>query len=356
MITEVGIVGYKSIKRQLVKLTPLNVLIGGNGVGKSNFISIFSLIKNLYEGNLQNYIATKGGANSFLHFGSKLTKEISIGLTFDDVNRFFFDLQYAQDKLIIKNLSTSFFNKIWHDKLYQSNVLETDFSSVYRSQAYWVNPYLIGFDVYHFHDTSDNSPMKMKCNINDNIKLRRDGSNLAAFLYFLKEIHPLSFKKIEMTITSVAPFFESFVLIPDRLNSEMIQLEWREKGNTDAYFNAFSLSDGSLRFICLVTLLLQPNPPKTIIIDEPELGLHPYAINKIVNLMKKLSENNYQIIVSTQSVTLLDNFDSDSILVADREDGQTVFKRLNKDDLSNWINDYSLGEMWEKNLIGGLPF
>lgn len=356
MITEVGIVGYKSIKSQIVKLTPINVLIGGNGVGKSNFISIFSLIKNLYERNFQNYIATKGGADSFLHFGSKITQELSIGLTFNNINRFFFNLQFAQDKLIIKSLSTSFFNNVWHDKLYQSNVLETDFSTEYRSQAYWVNPYLSGFDVYHFHDTSEHSPMKMKSNVNDNFKLKRDGSNLAAFLYFLKEIHPLYFKKIEKTISAVAPFFDSFVLLPDRLNSEMIQLEWKEKGNYDTYFNAFSLSDGTLRFICLVTLLLQPNPPKTIIIDEPELGLHPYAINKIASLMKKLSENGHQIIVSTQSVTLLDNFDTDSILVADRENGQTVFKRLDKKGLSNWLEDYSLGEMWEKNLIGGLPF
>lgn len=310
----------------------------------------------MYEKNLQNYVATKGGADSFLHFGSRNTATLSISLTFNNENKFFFDLEYGQDKLFISRLSTSFYNRRWHDKHLEKNVLETSFSSQYTGQAYWVNPYLRDFDVYHFHDTGDQSTIKKKNNISDNIRFKRDGSNLASFLYFLQEKHPLSFRKIEKTVATVAPFFHSFKLQPDRLNNEFIQLEWREKGDFETYFNAYSLSDGTLRFICLITLLLQPSPPKTIIIDEPELGLHPFAINKICNLMKKLTENEHQIIISTQSVTLLENFKSEDIIVADRDENQTVFKRLNSAELTTWLEDYSLGELWEKNLLGGLPF
>jgi predicted ATPase len=130
-------------------------------------------------------------------------------------------------------------------------------------------------------------------------------------------------------------------------------LRWREKGH-DNLFNAYSLSDGTLRFICLCTLLLQPEPPNTIIIDEPELGLHPAAIIKLGAMIKAASVN-AQIIISTQSVNLLDQFSAEDIIVVEREGDQTVFKRLSEDNLQNWLNEYSIGELWGKNVLGGMP-
>lgn len=183
--------------------------------------------------------------------------------------------------------------------------------------------------------------------------MRENGDNLAAFLYLLQEKHPATFKVIEATIRSIAPFFKSFDLKPDRLNSEYIQLEWKEQGS-DMYFNAHNLSDGTLRMICLVTLLLQPDLPKTIIIDEPELGLHPFAINKLAGLMRSASTKS-QIIVSTQSVGLIDNFSPEDIIVVDRKEGQSVFNRLDESELKGWLETYSLGELWDKNIIGGRP-
>jgi predicted ATPase len=121
------------------------------------------------------------------------------------------------------------------------------------------------------------------------------------------------------------------------------------------YFNANHLSDGSLRFIALVTLLMQPKLPKVIIIDEPELGLHPTAINKLSGLIKSAAEKDCQMIVSTQSVTLLNNFEAEDVITVDKEDNQSVFRRLNKEVLSNWINDYSIGELWTKSVIKGQP-
>lgn len=357
MISLVAVQGYKSIKNQQIELKPLNVLIGGNGVGKSNFISIFSLIRNLYEGNLQNYVVRKGGANTFLHLGDKVTQEVVIGIQFDDVNRFYFTLQKSDYSLFIKNVGTSFkASNGWHDANFEQNVLETTFRYSKKRQAFYVNDLLKEFEVYHFHDTGDTSPMKSQSNINDNFALKRDGSNLSAFLYFLKLMHNKHFLRIERTVKSIAPFFEKFQLEPNRLDTNTILLEWQEKGNYDSYFNAHNLSDGTLRFICLATLLLQPTPPKTIIIDEPELGLHPIAINKLCGLFRKKSEEGTQIIISTQSVTLLNNFNAEDIIVADRNEYETVFKRLNDDELSRWTSEYSLGEIWEKNIFGGQPF
>lgn len=358
MILELDVKGYKSIMDQKIPLGSVNILIGANGVGKSNFISIFSLIRNLYDGNLGDYIIQKGGADSFLHYGKKHTNEISFDFYFGSEgvasNRFIVSLAETRDSLYVKNLETAYFSRKWYHTKWESSVRESQFKLINKGQAYWVNGLLKEFDVYHFHDTGDNSPMKGKSNVNDNRVLKRDGSNIAAFLYYLKQVHPKHFFRIEKTIQSIAPFFEQFILSPNRLNETVIELEWKDSGAPDTYFNAYHLSDGTLRFICLATLLMQPDPPKTIIIDEPELGLHPVAIGKLAALIRKVSKS-VQIIVSSQSVNLIDYFEPEDILVADRENKTTVFRRLDKDSLSMWIDEYSMGEVWEKNIIGGQP-
>jgi len=209
------------------------------------------------------------------------------------------------------------------------------------------------FKVFHFHDTSDSSKLKGFCNTTDNEYLVEDGSNIPAFLYRMKETAPKSFKILEYTIKSIAPFIDSLYLLPDQINPNQIELRWKEKGH-DNLFNAYSLSDGTLRFICLCTLLLQPEPPSTIIIDEPELGLHPSAIIKLGAMLQSASSK-AQIIVSTQSVNLLDQFLPDDIIVVERDEEQTVFKRLNEVNLKDWLNEYSIGELWGKNVLGGTP-
>lgn len=359
MITRLDIKGYKSIKQQQVDLRPINVFIGGNGVGKSNFISIFSLVRAIYEGNLADYIIRKGGANSILYFGQKETQEIDFDFYFGSrnkhTNRFLVTLSSSQDSLFIKSIDTAFYSYKWHYTRYEENIKESNFKNINYGQAFWVNDRLKEFEVYHFHDTGDNSPMKGYSNIDDNRILKKNGSNIAAFLFYLKIKHNKHYLRIEKTISSIAPFFESFILEPSNRNENLIKLEWKEKGNYNSYFDAYNLSDGTLRFICLATLLMQPEPPKTIIIDEPELGLHPVAINKFAGLVRKISEK-CQLIISTQSINLVDNFEPEDIIVADRADSQTVFHRLENENLKSWLEDYSLGDVWGKNVFGGQPF
>lgn len=360
MISRIEIVGYKSIRSLAIDLKPINILLGGNGVGKSNFISLFSLIRNIYNQNFQNYIQKKGGPDSLLHFGRKYTSEIILKVFFVSPtghnNLFEVVLEIGQEKLFIKSVETAYkpISK-WHYALFEENVLESEFALMRQSQAYYVNNRLKEFDVYHFHDTSDTSPIKAVSDLHDNARLKRDGSNLAAFLYYLKEKEPKHFKRIELTVKSIAPFFDHFVLEPNRLNEQKIQLEWREKGFPETYFNAYHLSDGTLRFICLATLLMQPNPPATIIIDEPELGLHPVAINKLAALVRKASEKT-QVILSTQSINLIDNFEPEDIIVTDRKENGSVFERLNSEELKGWLEDYTLGDLWGQNKLGAQPY
>jgi predicted ATPase len=207
--------------------------------------------------------------------------------------------------------------------------------------------------LYHFHDTSPSAGVKQTSDLADNHYLRDDASNLAAFLYQLQQTQKSSYDNIVGAVRMVAPFFENFVLAPSKLNPDKIRLEWKEKGS-DEYFNASALSDGTLRFICLATLLLQPSLPSAVLIDEPELGLHPAAITLLAELLRSTSTRS-QVIVSTQSVTLVNQLAPDEVVVVEHKDDTSSFKRLGEDQLKDWIGDYGLGELWEKNLVGGRP-
>ena len=208
--------------------------------------------------------------------------------------------------------------------------------------------------VYHFHDTGRSAKVKQEHNISNNEVLMFDAANLAAFLYRLKGNYKKNYDEIVQTIQLIAPYFSDFVLAPKEGNEEQVVLKWQQKGCEDI-FNASQLSDGTLRFICLATLLLQPHElqPATIIVDEPELGLHPYAITIFAEMVKQLSDER-QIIVSTQSVELLNEFDVECVIVVDRGENGSKFKRLNEEELEVWLEeDYALGDLWKKNLLGG---
>jgi predicted ATPase len=232
---------------------------------------------------------------------------------------------------------------------------EAGISQPQRRAASWVQLRLDSLRIYHFHDTSDQSPMKTIGDIDDNKFLRPNGSNLPAYLLLLKEKHPQSYSLIRSTIQKVTPFFNDFQLAPLRRNENKIRLEWLHK-SSDNYFDVSSLSDGTLRFICLATLLLQPpkERPSIILLDEPELGLHPYAISLLASMIKSAATQT-QVIISTQSPLLIDYFEPEDILVTELEDGATTFKRLESADLEEWLEDYSLGQLWEKNHFGGRP-
>lgn len=293
-----------------------------------------------------------------MHFGSKVSSEIYGKVEFRN-NKYSFHLKPTDaDALFFSEEATPYIeaNVIGrsHD---ETKLFATRGSKIYGDGFKGVSDYVIealqSWRVYHFHDTSSTAAVKKFCPLHDNKILKPDASNLAAFLYVLKQKHPNSFFTLEETIKLIAPYFDRFVLEPDALNEENIRLEWREIGS-DNYFNANHLSDGTLRMICLATLLLQPNAPDTVIIDEPELGLHPYAINVLASLMKSFATNK-QLIVSTQSVTLINYFEPQDIIVTDKKDGASVSGRLESGELDLWLTDYTLGDIWEKNIIGSRP-
>jgi predicted ATPase len=362
-ISSITIEGFKSIRSlEKLPLRPINVLIGANGTGKSNFVDFFRLLREMVEERLQFAVAQKGGADRQLYLGPKITNEI-VGRVYFGVNGYEFWLRPTVDNRLIFSLERMYFDGPYYGPQryalgsgHEESKLKSAFmEGPHQNVARYVYPAIASWVVYHFHDTSETAAMRREWSARDYERLRPDAANLATFLWWLRENDMACYDLIRDTVRLAAPFFSDFQLRPQPSNGDrVLQLEWLQK-NSDYPFHPSQLSDGTLRFIALVTALLQPSPPATILLDEPELGLHPYALTLLASLIKQASFRT-QLIVSTQSAPLLDAFSPDDVIVVDRQEGESRFRRLSEADLATWlIEEYTLGELWQKNVYGGAP-
>ncbi|MBL7647276.1 MAG: AAA family ATPase [Candidatus Hydrogenedentes bacterium] len=354
--------GFKSLRNIVdFPLRELNVLIGANGTGKSNLVSYFRMLGELVEGRLQLWTRNQGSADRILSFGVKSTLQLESSIDFGR-NGYRFVLEptveggfsFASESLFYRGdyrNSNPFLGSGQAESRLKESVLSIGNESIHG----YCYQSISGWKVYHFHDTSTTAGVKRPGAVHDNQSLRTDASNLAAFLYRLRTEYPESYAQVRKTVQLAIPFFDDFDLRPQRLESgeDQIALLWRQK-DSDYPFWPSQLSDGSLRFICLTAALLQPDPPSTIIIDEPELGLHPFAITLLGSLLRSASKR-MQVIVSTQSVPLVNEFAPEDLVIVERENDATVFNRLEGTELDAWLEKYSLGELWEKNVLGGRP-
>lgn len=357
MLKRIIIERYKSIKFADITFGKVNLLIGENGAGKSNLISFIELCQST---DLNLYIHTHLGMGRLIHGGVKKNKAFSGTLVFESVPDV--DMRIQDDALSDCALSLTIATAI--DGVAPVVVEKAQFLNIPVDEDYNKGDKQLINDIeecrgigevkiYHFCDTGDHAGIRGMSNLNDNVTLKKDGSNLASVLYLISQKSPHTFKMIEVMMRRVAPYFQSFSLQPDRLNPNLITIEWREK-DSEIYCDATSFSDGTIRFLALCVLLMQPNPPATIIIDEPELGLHPSAISIIGALIRRASHKT-QVIVATQSADLISEFSLNEIIVVDRVKGESVFHKLKEEDFEQWLDHYTLGEVWKKNIIGGRP-
>lgn len=364
-LEKLSVRGFKTI-RELTDFEPTNltILIGPNGAGKSNFISFFRMMSWILTppGQLQLYVAEQGGANALLYNGSRTTPQLSATFRFARDNSFseyeFRLFHAAGDTLIYAEEKFRFRKKEYADrpapglgaghrepellaKAAQDNQTARIILDTFRRMV-----------VHQFHNTSVTARIRGKWSESDNRFLKEDAANIAPFLLRIRDRHPQHYSAIEETIRLILPFFGSFELYGE---SDSVLLRWRERGS-DQIFDASQASDGMLRIIALVALLRQPEAdlPNVLILDEPELGLHPFAIEVLAGLLESAAKS-VQVIVATQSVSLIDRMSPNNIVVVERGDTGTTFKRLDEDGLEAWLGDYTLSELWEKNVVGGRP-
>ncbi len=367
-LKQLSLSGFKSIKSMDLELGAMNVLIGVNGAGKSNLVSFFKMLNEMMGERLQQHIATSGRAQAILHFGPKVSPQMEATLTFEVDNgtdtyrmRMF---HAAGDTLVFAEETLGFLQAGWSGPPKTLSLGSGHQETRIRAEAEKDEPtakvfrhLLNSCRVFHFHDTSPTTRARQYCYIGDSRWLMPDAGNLAAVLYALKKNDKsAAYRRIVTTVRRIAPFFDDFDLEPSEANNKEIILNWKQK-ESDQIFGPHQLSDGTLRVISLVTLLMQPveNLPNLIVVDEPELGLHPAAKTIVAGLFKKASYH-CQVIIATQSAALLDAFAPEDIIVVDRDARTSTFQRLDSTHLSEWLREYSVGQLWEKNVFGGGPF
>lgn len=365
LLKRITVSGYKSIAGnesfQSIDFNDITVIIGANGSGKSNLISFFKMLNNMMTGAVQNFIGKNGFAEAILHFGSKQTPLFHANLQFKnstDSDEYDFSLEKTSQGQMIFSEEKIIWNGHIHDfgAGHKESFLAT--SALSHSYEKTIRHILSNCRAYQFHDTSDSSRIRNYANIGNNRFLMSDGGNIAAYLTMIKSKYRNYYQRIVDKIRIVVPQFYDFVLEPEMLNNNTIKLNWYSKKNQEYILGPDQFSDGSIRFIALATLFLQPPEllPNVIIIDEPELGLHPQAIDILSSMIESVSQD-VQVIIATQSPRFLDSFSPDNVVVAeyDDENQTSIFKRLRTADFSDWLADYSLSQLWEKNVIGGQP-
>lgn len=364
-LTSVEIRGFKSISYNhpvSLTLSDVNILLGANGAGKSNLISFFRMLNYMMSGALQIYVAQSGTSVSALHYGPKITPRLEGHLTFENQNGkdyYDFALTSAVGQRLIFSEETIKWDRINSNEPYirslENNFAESGLVDNNDSTARIIRNLLANCKAYQFHDSSANGALRQGSSVRGAQYLQSEGNNLASFLYFLKDNHNTEYQRIVSHIRMILPTFGDFYLEP---SNGYINLCWKNNSANDYIFSSDQLSDGSIRFIALATLLLQPEKtmPSVIIIDEPELGLHPFAISQLAEMIRDASLH-AQIIISTQSVLLIDEFSANDITVIENvePDNHTTARHLNEEELNEWLNDYTISQLWIKNVIGGQP-
>jgi predicted ATPase len=364
-LTHVRVAGYRSLREVKLDPGPVTVLIGPNGAGKSNLLSALYMARRIALDDLQLFVGRQGGATYLMHYGPRKTQAIELDLDFateKGQNAYRARLGYGADEALIFLEERAGFRVAsseewqWHDlgKGHRESRLKE--GTDHHAAPWVVRDLLQRLKLYHFHDTSTTSPLRTLAKAEADSELYSDGSNLPAFLLALRDSHDESDKaawnRIQGLVRHVAPFVRE--IRPALFRKRGVRLEWvDDRGET---FGPAHLSDGTLRALALLTALGQPAGTLPILssIDEPELGLHPAALSIVCGLIKSVAARR-QVLVATQSTALLDEFSPEEVIVAERKDGATVLRRLDPKALKSWLEDYSLSELYDKNVLGGRP-
>ena len=368
-LTRIEVAGFRSIKSAELDLRPLNVFIGANGAGKSNLISFLQMLNFALTKALQTYVQKRGPASDLLHFGPKRTPVMHGKLRFRcdrGHNVYSFSLAHASGDSLVFTHEEAEFHEDGNPRspkiipLGPGGHRESGLNDPWSGNeptARVIKSLLGKCRVYQFHDTSVESYIRGRARVDDNLYLFANGGNLSAFLARLQAEYPSVYQDIVRTLQIVLPWFDDFILEPQGEGDKAtILLRWRMVGEPEYPFASGHLSAGSLRIMALVTLLLQPVHlrPQLIVIDEPELGLHPAAERVIAGIMKTAAQTS-QVLVSTQSATFIDHFNPGDVVVAEIEAGCSSYTRQTPEKLNAWLERYTLGQIWQKDIIGGRP-
>lgn len=369
-IDRFSVKGFRSLREVgPISFPDLAVIIGSNGAGKSNCIKFFEMLSFMLRSqNLSEFVARNGGADDQLFMGARGTPKLEAEIRIETergFNDYKFALTHAASstggRLMFVDEAFRYSSSNYSGEAdwiqldsgtFEASIVDfsqrLDVASKQKTADMVVN-LLKNYTIYQFHDTSTHSFIKQECDETDNRFMRSHGGNLAPILLRLQNEDIKRYKLIIRQIQRVLPSFGDFELEP--LHGK-IALRWQHKYG-DKTIGAHLTSDGSLRLFCLMTLLNLPSDmlPDVLFLDEPELGLHPYAITLVSEMLRQVSQTQ-QVFVATQSPYLVDCFDLENIIVARLKDGATELKTFDKAAYQQWLDDeYQISDLWLQNIL-----
>jgi len=321
--------GFKSLEKIKFGFRTINALIGANGAGKSNLIDALRMLVHMMDasGQLRGFVGINGGASRLLHFGAKVTQRIEFELdlrsaTSARVLRYRAKLALAKDETLIFESEECRLDEQDHPESVRWDQLRGDSlgsghsesrlnrTATEKSQA--ILKIIRGIRIFQFRDTSYTSALRLNSDFHDTRFVREFGGQLPTVLKRIKQQDGRRYDLICGFIRMIYPTFHAFEFLP--VGETAIRLGWRER-MSDYVFDVSQASDGTLRFFALATILLSDpvELPSILVIDEPELGLHPSALAVLADMIR-IAAAHCQIILATQSPLLIDQFELGDIV------------------------------------------
>jgi predicted ATPase len=376
---EVG--GYRRLRQVEMQLAPLNVLIGANGVGKSSILEVVDLLAASADGSLENSISEAGGISSLLTLDDRtdalrfslempsadpapIKYEVRIsreGVGYAIRREALTQQQQPDQPIPFKFIDATGAQVHYHDpaqrRLVRPNweykATETALSQVpkmYQTPEKFRQLLASSSALYHTLDVSFRAPVRLPQPLQPANTPGSDGADLLPCLYTMRETDRDRYEAVEDALRAAFPTFERLDLPPAAAGR--LTLAWRDKNFTQPIY-PHQLSEGTLRFLWLATLLQSPGLPVVTLIDEPEVSLHPEMLRLLADLMREASSRS-QLIVATHSDRFVRFLQPEELVVCNlAEDGGMFVRRASDLDLDGWLADYALDELWSIGRLGG---
>jgi predicted ATPase len=380
---QITIQGFRRLFSVSVDMRPLTVMIGANGVGKTSFLETFSLLAESAKGQLQSKISELSGLNLMVTRDKAESVAISLSMPVQNQEplRYFLKLaskssqfyEIGQETLTqqrdlnadrplkyidSRGLDIKYFSTDDQKLLrpnWEHNPLETSLSQVPKmyQEPEALRKKLASCSFYRSWEfnLSPRSPVRLPQAMRP-VKLPgAKGEDLVSCLYYMRETDPERFEVVEDTLSAAFPDFERLSFPP--VAAGTLTMTWKDRNFSQPLYMD-QLSEGTLRFLWLVTLLLSRDLTAITLIDEPEISLHPELLRLLAHVMREAAQRT-QLIVATHSDRLIRFLEPQEVLICDSENGLTTMNWGDSMDLNHWLEDYSLDQLWAMNIIGGRP-
>jgi predicted ATPase len=375
----ISVKGFRRLQHTELEMRALIVMIGANGSGKTSFLDILSMLAASASGNLRNILQLKGGLNEILTRGRAQELEIAISMKVPDAEPLRYSLALSpkglsyevrdetltQQRKLNKSEPFKYIESHGLDIKYfqegsgllrpnwEHNPLETSLSQVpkmYREPEN-LRKSLASCTYYGALDVSEKSPIRLPQAMRPAKLPGASGEDLVSCLYDLRETDQYRFEMVENIISAAFPDFERLNFPP--VAAGTISMTWTDRNFPQPIY-VHELSEGTLRFLWLVTLLQSQSLTTVTLLDEPEVSLHPDLLRHLAYLMREASKHT-QLIVATHSDRLIRFLNPHEVLICDLEEGEAKMTWADSLNLDKWLEDYSLDQIWSMNVMGGRP-